>query len=195
MGRFLVNVHVQVDDLEALTEEMRRLAEGDCWVTSATNGWSSVYEEHASSQDDTWIRELTGRLADQLQTAAIAFLVHDSDVFCYWLYDKGKLVDQFNSCPDYFGEGDGDSGEDGGESAFETPDVTGQPEVVARYCRPPRPPKEVERVLAASETFAESQLAQLAALLGIDDTRAMTDCVDLGGEQDPEEIGAVFVER
>jgi hypothetical protein len=203
MGRFLVNVHVQVDDLEALTEEMRRMADGACWVTPAKNGWSSVYEEQASSQDDAWIRELTARLSDQLQTGAIAFLVHDSDVFCYWLYDRGELIDEFNSCPDYFGgeesfEVSDDSefgGDDSDGSDSGSGDPRGRPEIVARYCHPARRPQEIEGVLASKETFAESQLEKLAALLGIDAARAMTDSQDLEGEQDPEEIGAIPVGR
>jgi hypothetical protein len=193
MGTFLVNVHIQTDDLEALAEEMRRLEGGDCWVTTAKNGWSSVYEEQASSQDDTWIRELTGRLSDQLQTAAIAFLVHDSDVFCYWLYDRGELIDEFNSFPDYFGASD--SFEDESESDVGSADVKGKPDVLARYCRPPRRPNEVERVLTSSEAFAEAQLEKLASLLGIDGARAATDFRDLGDEQEPEAIGAIFIER
>jgi hypothetical protein len=155
MGGFIVNVHVQVDDLEALTEEMRRMADGACWVTPVKNGRSSVYEEQASSQDEAWIRELTGRLSDQLQTGAIAFLVHDSDVFCYWLYDRGELIDEFNSCPDYFGGSN--SFEVSDESEFGSADLKGRPDVLARYCRPPRRAQEIERVLATGETFAELQ--------------------------------------
>jgi len=31
-------------------------------------------------------------------------VVHDDDIFCYFFYRGGRLVDRYNSFPDYFAE-------------------------------------------------------------------------------------------
>ena len=104
VGAFLVNVHVRTDDHEKLADGLRALPIGGCWVAPSANGWATVLEERASTQDDQWIRKLAAAASREAQAATIAFLVHDSDIFCYWLFDRGELLDEFNSCPEYFGE-------------------------------------------------------------------------------------------
>ncbi|HEV3116128.1 MAG TPA: hypothetical protein VGY58_03695, partial [Gemmataceae bacterium] len=102
MGSFIVNINVRTDQRQAVERELRSLKPAAAWVTGAANGWITVYEEQTSTQDDRWIRELTERVSAGVHVPAIAFLVHDSDVLCYWLFDDGRLLDEFNSCPDYF---------------------------------------------------------------------------------------------
>ena len=43
-------------------------------------------------------------LARKLRAEQFHLIVHDDDVFTYEYYRDGKLVDQFNSRPDYFEE-------------------------------------------------------------------------------------------
>ncbi|MCB9844667.1 MAG: hypothetical protein H6811_01590 [Phycisphaeraceae bacterium] len=86
---------------------MRRAAEGAVQRTAGrvliaplAEGWISAYptEELVEPKWTGWIAE-----AADVQDA-ILFTVHDSDVLCYWYFREGKLADQFNSCPDYYGE-------------------------------------------------------------------------------------------
>jgi hypothetical protein len=170
MGAFIVNVHVRTEDREGLAAAVRALAEGGCWVTAPKDGWATVYEERASGQDDAWIRRLGTHLSGRLGTSAVAFLVHDSDFLCYWLFEHGEVVDEFNSCPDYFDEDDGPKG---GRTAG------GRPEVLLRFCKPGSRPRDLRRVLELAPTFSEEQLQELAALLGIDGERALADYRDL----------------
>lgn len=186
MGTFLVNVHVQTDDRAAVERELRRLSLDRCWLTPPSGGWTSVYEEQASTQNDEWIRELTIQLSARVHAPAIAFLVHDSDLVCYWLFDRGRLLDEFNSCPDYF-----DAGEDGASGTAVAARLRGQPDVLVRYCRQHVHASDIENVLASEPTFAEEQLAALAELLGIDVKRVMTDYRDLAEPAD--DVGATFV--
>src|SRR5438105_4902268 len=113
MGAFIVNLHVRAEEREGLVLAMRELAANRSWVTAPKDGWVSVYEERASTQDDDWIRELGAELSGRLDTTAAAFLVHDSDFLCYWLFERGDIVDEFNSCPDYFEDDDDGSGSGG----------------------------------------------------------------------------------
>src|SRR5829696_2694227 len=102
MGLFCANLHFRTEDDRALSAALERRGVARYRLLPAGNGWTSLYEERASRQDDDWIRDLGGGLSQDLQVAAIAFLVHDSDVACYWLFDGGRLVDEYNSCSDYF---------------------------------------------------------------------------------------------
>src|SRR4051812_3356265 len=184
MGAFVVNLHVRTEDRQGLAREARALAEGGCWVAEPKDGWAAVYEERASGQDDNWIRQLGAELSDRLDAPAVAFLVHDSDFFCYWLFEHGEVVDEFNSCPDYFDDDDSDDDE---------PAASGvRPEVLLRFCKPGSRSRDVRRVLTADGVFAEEQLQELAGLLGIDAERALTDYRDLD-ETAAEALQAEFV--
>jgi hypothetical protein len=92
MGLFCVNLHFRTNDDKALTAALNRRNIVAHRVLPAKNGWTSLYEERASQQDDDRIRELAGNLTKDLHVAAIAFMVHDSDIACYWLFDDGKQL-------------------------------------------------------------------------------------------------------
>ena len=149
----------------------------DCRVLPAKNGWVSLYDERASQQDDERIRDLAKNLSKDLKTPAIAFMVHDSDIACYWLYESGKLLDEYNSSPDYFDD-------DGGEGA---PPTGGQTDVLVRFCRPGVTEDQLAEILHDDPTFAESIVERLADALGIDPGRALADYRD--GGDGPDEDG------
>jgi hypothetical protein len=182
MGSFIVNVNVRATHRQAVEKEVKALNPAAAWVTGAKNGWITIYEEGASTQDESRIRNLTERVSAGLKAPAIAFLVHDSDFLCYWLFEDGRLIDEFNSCPDYFDEGESEES------------LTGKPDEVLKYCPPGTNLGDVEKVLGdKNQVFADSQLAQLAELLGIDSTRAAVDFRDIGSEIQPDELEVVFV--
>jgi hypothetical protein len=183
MGSFLVNLHVRTDDHEALACEVQGLPIGGCWVVPPQRGWATIYEERASSQDEQWIKELSAGISQRLQAPAIAFLVHDSDIFCYWLFDRGAALDEFNSCPDYFEAA----------SAADRARCQGQADVLLPFCTPGTTALEIERVLRQKPVFADEQLMALLPFLGIAPERALVDYRDLGSELDPDEIGAVYL--
>jgi hypothetical protein len=184
MGAFIVNLHVRAEDRDGAVLALRDLAQQGCWVTTPKDGWVSVYEERASSQDDDWIRQLGSELSGRLCTSGAAFLVHDSDFLCYWLFDRGEIVDEFNSCPDYFDDEDQASGS--------TATAQGQPEMLLRYCKPDTRLQNVERVLSMETDFAEEQLRTLARLLGIGTERALADYRDLT-ERTAQKFEAEFI--
>jgi hypothetical protein len=191
MGAFIVNVNVRTQDRQAVERAVAALNPSAAWVTGAKNGWVTVYDEEASTQDDRRIRELSEHLSEALGAPAIAFLVHDSDFVCYWLCDGGRLIDEFNSCPDYFGDDFGEDSDEDGEPG----ERGGQPEVLFKYCAEGKQLADVQRVLYAQRPlFSEEQLAELARLFGIDEERANTDFMSISvGEVDPAGFGATFV--
>jgi len=167
MGLFCVNFHCRTTDDAAVTAALNRCGARRHRVIPAKGAWTSFVEQQASAQDEARIRALAGGLSQDLNTATIAFMVHDSDIACYWLYDRGELIDEYNSCPDYFGEstyGDAPSGPSGG-----------QPELLQRYCRAGTTTDDLTAILAGEATFAEDVIGKLAEVLGMEPLQALVD--------------------
>jgi hypothetical protein len=178
MGLFCVNFHFRTTDDRTLSEALSRRGITRYRVVPAKSGWTSLYEQQASEQDDRRIRDLGSGLSEDLHVAAIAFLVHDSDIACYWLFDKGQLLDEYNSDPDYFADSDGPPSPSGG-----------RPDVLVRYCRPGVRQDELATILAKetvqATTFAEHLIERLAKALGIDRNRAIADYRDAASDAGP----------
>jgi hypothetical protein len=141
-----------------------KLVKGPVFISPPASGWVTVYDATSDEQDLDELHRLAMALSRGLRTAVFTFLVHDSDVLMYLLFENGQLADEYNSVPDYFGEA--------GEADEER--YRGDPSVVLRHCRAGTTAADVERVLHgdADADFAEEGLGQLAALLGIDPARA-----------------------
>lgn len=171
MGAFAVNLHVRTVDTAAVQRQVEAAGATDFRIAEPLRGWTTVYERRISDQDDTRIKELASDLSRGLDAACAAFLLHDSDIACYWLYDHGQLLDEFNSAPDYFEDA----------SAEERRRVRGRPEVFQRYCRPGVTTDQIESVMRTSVIFADDIVSQLAEFLGIDPQRALADFRHGGG--------------
>jgi len=174
MGLFCVNLHFRTTDDKALSASLDRRKVDRYRVVSAKNGWTSLFEEQASQQDDSRIRDLARGLSEDLHVAAIAFMVHDSDIACYWLYENGQLLDEYNSCPNYF-----DDDDDGPPSPS-----GGRTDVLLRYCRTGVHEDELAATLRGESLFAENVIDALAQALGIARERALADYRDGGQASD-----------
>src|SRR5690349_10224754 len=123
MGTFVTNLHVRDADRHAVIEALRSLDAIPAFVrVSPEDTWTSIFPE-AVDQDQAALSEMASNLSKALNRPVIAFLVHDSDIFLYWLYDGGKELDRYNSAPGYF------TGE-------ETPPEGGNPDTLAVYGTP-----------------------------------------------------------
>jgi hypothetical protein len=178
MGLFCVNFHFRTADDRSVADAMSRRGITRYQVVPPRTGWTALYEERASEQDDRRILELGRDLSRELRVPAIAFLVHDSDIACYWLFDNGQLLDEYNSDPTYFDDTDGPPSP-----------VGGQIDILLRYCRPGIQQAEVAAILAEEAvqqaTFADEIIYRLAEVLGIDPRLATTDYRDVAGDSGP----------
>lgn len=100
MGTFLWSVHVKTDDPGAVRAAVKAAAgrrAREVRITGPDNGWVTA------STDTTALHDAATSIASKLKAEhAIAFHLHDSDVLFYWYFRRGKLADEYNSCPDYF---------------------------------------------------------------------------------------------
>jgi hypothetical protein len=179
MGLFCVNMHFRTTDDSAAGAALDRRDAAGRHVLPAKGGWVSVYEELASQQDESRIRDLAGGLSRDLKTVGIAFLVHDSDIACYWLFERGKLLDEYNSCPDYF-----DADPSGNQPSG------GRPEVLLPYCKSGVREEDLAAILSEQTVFADDIASQLAEALGIDPERALSDYRDFADGSGPDGFGS-----
>jgi hypothetical protein len=184
MGLFCVNLHFRTEDHGALSAALDQFGNGRRRILPAKNGWTSLFEEQASMQDENRIRELGEGLSQELGVPAIAFLVHDSDIACYWLFDQGRLLDEYNSSPHYFDAHEADEDSLGPSG--------GQPEILARYCRNGVDQEELRELLAEEAVFAEAIVERLADALGIAVERALADYGDVADGGEGAEFGDDF---
>jgi hypothetical protein len=100
MGGFYNSFHVwgktQVEVCE-LIKSLKNDDRGKCIVAPEANQWTAVYAEIGCGLP------LAITISEQLQTAVLLVDVHDDDIFSYEFFKNGESVDEFNSCPDYFG--------------------------------------------------------------------------------------------
>jgi len=101
MGLFFVNYHLKTTDNQAVETHLQELVSRRACVSPPKHGWVTVFDEASDSHDSAEIDRLARELSHRLQTVLIAFVVHDSQVFAYYLFDQGDLIDEYNSAPDY----------------------------------------------------------------------------------------------
>ena len=158
------SLHVQTDDAEAVEaavgKYLPRLGGSGGRVAGPRNGWVAVYADLIDRD-----RKARERLASELSnaTAAVvcALAVEDGRVVRYTLYERGSIVDEYQSVPEYFGP-------------LPPGDVVAlgaNPTVVARLTgAEPGRLRAVARIASSPEDLppAPELLAQLAELMGLE---------------------------
>lgn len=101
MGAFYGSIHVRTDDVDAVRKVLDSAAKRK-WkflVSPIIDGWVAVYPSQ-HGQDE----RVSKAIAKELDSPILHVAVHDDDVFYYWYYRDGKVIDRFSSCPEYFGQ-------------------------------------------------------------------------------------------
>lgn len=102
MGSFYGSIQVRSDDHAAVkdvAEKVGREQNGRMLVGPVIDGWVGLYPDMNGQSSF-----IGTAVAAQLEADVLHLIVHDSDVFAYWYYQRGELVDSFWSTPGYFGE-------------------------------------------------------------------------------------------
>ena len=123
---------------EEIEVEARRF-----FVGPPLNGWVPLYpssdlpEQLAAAQ----------RISEETHAPTLLLNLHNGDVFYYWLFQEGRLADQYDSSPDYFGEP---------RSTEELEAVRGHPERLEAILPAGVTADELQAVL--TQTFAEDEM-------------------------------------
>jgi ribosomal protein S18 acetylase RimI-like enzyme len=164
-GEWYASVHVQTDDFDAVRAGVAKYLPrfgvfGEARVAQPQNGWVAVY--HELLDNDRKVRE---RLASELSnaTAAVvcAIALEDGAVVRYALFDRGSIVDEYQSVPEYQGP----------LPPGDVVALSANPTVVARLTgAEPAAVRAVARTAASPAELspAPELFAQLAEVLGLE---------------------------
>jgi hypothetical protein len=172
MGAFFVNYQIKSGDQDRVAAAAAELIQGRAYVSPPKNGWITLYDEISDQQDAYEIGRLGSELSAQLKAVVFAFVVNDSAMFVYYLFDNGDLLDEYNSAPPPTSE-DAD--------ADQKVRFAGRPDILLNYCPPGFDRSLLEVALMrgdglieggfAENVYAEERLHPLTQALGMDDLR------------------------
>jgi hypothetical protein len=154
MGAFYTSVTVRHADPDAVIAVLGKLGR-DAFVTPAHNGAVVVFDARTESQDAKDIDPLAGPISKRLRCAVLFVLNHDDDFLYCALFERGRLIDEYNSRPGYF---DGTEQKASGGDARKLAAAFGVPDRADR----------LEPLLHAGEyTFQTERHAGVVQLLGL----------------------------
>jgi ribosomal protein S18 acetylase RimI-like enzyme len=161
------STHVQTDDessvKRAVERFLPRLGRSErTEVTPARNGWITVYDE-LSDRDREAHRRFAAELSERLGVPSVALRLEQMTVVRYYLFERGRMVDEYLSVPTYFGQ----------VAKVDELSLAANPTLVARltHAEPAEVRAHVRTAGSPEELPAGPELLdQVAAVLGLETT-------------------------
>jgi GNAT superfamily N-acetyltransferase len=105
-GESFGSVHVQTDDETAVEQAVRKYIprfgqSGGSAIVGPTNGWTAVYDELADREPSV-LRRLGSELSNATGTVTVAIGVEEGAVVRYLVFERGSIVDEYLSVPEYY---------------------------------------------------------------------------------------------
>jgi ribosomal protein S18 acetylase RimI-like enzyme len=162
------STHVQTDDetsvARAVTRYLPRLGgSAHTEVNPPSNGWITVYDE-LCDRDRAAHRRFAAELSERLGVPSVALRLEEGAVVRYYLFERGRMVDEYLSVPSYFGE----------VNKADEISLAANPTLAARLTgADPGRVRAVVRTAASTAALppAPQLLAEVAAVLGLEVAR------------------------
>jgi ribosomal-protein-alanine N-acetyltransferase len=104
-GESYASVHVQTDDTAAVeaaaAKYLPRFGGGEARVTDPRNGWVVLYSD-LTDRDRQARQRLASELSNATAAVVCALALEDGRVVHFALYERGSIVDEYQSVPEYF---------------------------------------------------------------------------------------------
>jgi ribosomal protein S18 acetylase RimI-like enzyme len=100
------SAHVQTDDENAVEQAVRKYVprfgrSGGSVVASPRNGWTAVYDELCDREPGA-LRRLGSELSNATGAVTVTIGVEEGAVVRYIVFERGSVVDEYLSVPEYF---------------------------------------------------------------------------------------------
>ena len=102
------SIYVQTDDVEAVANAVRRYvprlpgrSRGSI-VSPPRDGWTAVYDELCDREPEM-LRRLAVELSNRSGSLVLTMVVEEGSVVRYIALDRGRVVDEYLSVPEYYG--------------------------------------------------------------------------------------------
>jgi ribosomal protein S18 acetylase RimI-like enzyme len=105
-GESFGSVHVQTDDENAVEQAVRKYVprfgrSGGSVVAGPRNGWVAVYDE-LGDREPAVLRRLAAELSNATGAVTVTIGIEEGAVVRYVLHERGSIVDEYLSVPEYF---------------------------------------------------------------------------------------------
>jgi hypothetical protein len=100
LGNFYTNITVKGPEQERVADVLRTMGRGAV-VSPTVKRLTIIYDADSESQDGA-IYAVAQDVSKRLGCVALAVTNHDDSVLYFQLFRNGKLIDQYNSSPNYF---------------------------------------------------------------------------------------------
>jgi hypothetical protein len=103
------SIHVQTDDVDGVVRAVRqfvpRLPGGSrgSAVLQPRDGWTSAYDE-LTDREPEMLRRLAREISDRMGAFVLAMGVEEGRVVRYVAFERGRVVDEYLSVPEYYGQ-------------------------------------------------------------------------------------------
>lgn len=184
MGAWFQSILIRTDNgplIQGLLRELSREMDVKFLVGPPVRGWISVFPSELGGPGEA--------LAKKTGCDLFHFHVHDDDVFTYEFFRGGKLIDRYNSNPDYFED----------ETEEEPPknddeETIGRPELFQDLLPNQNQLANLKTILEREreEIFANARMADFVELLGLENCLSSYKYLK-GGETDDIEGWEQFV--
>jgi hypothetical protein len=141
MGNYYTNFTVKHGDAQEIAEALSQ-AGRSAILSPPLNGFVVVYDMACEGQDLAELESVGNLLSSTLGCSVLGVLNHGDDVLLLLVFDRGEVIDEYNSCPDYFVDKEPEG------------PVGGNSELLCRVFSPKANLAELERVLRDDEEYA-----------------------------------------
>lgn len=158
MGASLTNYFMCTKSCEGLVAKLPVIISARAYLVCLEGKWLALFDEGSEQSSDTERHKLAREMSKITASGVFCFIVFDSDIFGYILYNKGKFEDEYWSRSDYF--------------ILRNPGMVGgnisRIQTLLTYCEKNVRSEVIHEVLESGNyEFEEQRLTALGAILGI----------------------------
>ena len=166
MGAWYESILVRSNELDTIRRILRGLTAGGnrrFLVGPALDNWINIFPNNYGTNGEVAIA-----IAQELRSDVFHFMVSDDDAFIYYFHRVGVLIDQYNSCPDYFEE----------VSDSQRNECVGRPHLFRDLFKTEELFNEFAVLLKAEESYAfeQERMSKALELLGLSNALSSYRC-------------------